>query len=40
MTAKPLKPDKPSAVIYARVSTVQQTKTGDGLGSQETRCRE
>lgn len=30
----------PMAVIYARVSSVSQTKRGDGLGSQETRCRE
>ncbi len=28
------------AVIYCRVSSVAQTKRGDGLGSQETRCRE
>ena len=28
------------AVIYARVSSSKQTKVGDGLGSQETRCRE
>lgn len=28
------------AVIYARVSSTAQTKRGDGLGSQETRCRE
>lgn len=28
------------AVIYARVSSAAQTKRGDGLGSQETRCRE
>lgn len=27
-------------MIYARVSSVAQTKRGDGLGSQETRCRE
>ncbi len=32
------KPKK--AVIYCRVSSVAQTKRGDGLGSQETRCRE
>lgn len=30
----------PQAVIYARVSSVRQLKEGDGLGSQETRCRE
>lgn len=28
------------AVIYCRVSSVKQTKEGDGLASQETRCRE
>jgi site-specific DNA recombinase len=28
------------AVIYCRVSGVKQTTRGDGLGSQETRCRE
>jgi site-specific DNA recombinase len=28
------------AVIYARVSTVAQLKKGDGLASQESRCRE
>ena len=28
------------AVIYTRVSSAAQTKRGDGLGSQETRCRE
>ena len=28
------------AVIYARVSSTAQTKRGDGLSSQETRCRE
>ena len=28
------------AVIYGRVSSVSQTKRGDGLGSQEVRCRE
>ncbi len=28
------------AVIYARVSSAKQTKVGDGLGSQQTRCRE
>lgn len=31
--------EKP-AVIYCRVSSVRQTKVGDGLMSQETRCRE
>ena len=28
------------AVIYCRVSSAKQTTRGDGLGSQETRCRE
>ena len=28
------------AVIYCRVSSSKQTKRGDGLHSQETRCRE
>jgi site-specific DNA recombinase len=28
------------AVIYARVSSAAQVKKGDGLGSQETRCRQ
>ncbi len=28
------------AVIYCRVSSAKQTKVGDGLGSQQTRCRE
>lgn len=32
--------NKQKAVIYARVSSVKQVKKGDGLGSQETRCRE
>jgi len=27
-------------VLYTRVSSVAQTKRGDGLGSQQTRCRE
>ena len=36
MTTKPEKP----AVIYCRVSSSKQTRVGDGLGSQETRCRE
>ncbi len=31
---------KRPAVIYGRVSTTKQTKVGDGLNSQETRCRE
>ncbi|MCB9976609.1 MAG: recombinase family protein [Rhodospirillales bacterium] len=29
-----------NAVIYARVSSVAQTRRGGGLGSQQTRCRE
>ncbi|MEO1407250.1 MAG: recombinase family protein, partial [Pseudomonadota bacterium] len=29
-----------AAVIYCRVSSAKQTTRGDGLGSQETRCRE
>ena len=35
MTNKSIK-----AVIYCRVSNKTQTVRGDGLGSQETRCRE
>ncbi|MGI9508076.1 MAG: recombinase family protein, partial [Geminicoccaceae bacterium] len=31
---------QPKAVIYARVSSAKQTTRGDGLSSQETRCRE
>ncbi len=31
---------KKRAVIYCRVSSSKQTKVGDGLGSQTTRCRE
>ena len=31
---------KSKAVIYRRVSSTAQTTRGDGLGSQETRCRE
>jgi DNA invertase Pin-like site-specific DNA recombinase len=31
---------KTKAVIYCRVSSAKQTTRGDGLGSQETRCRE
>jgi len=31
---------KQKAVIYARVSSQKQVKEGDGLSSQETRCRE
>ena len=37
-TATPTQTRK--AVIYCRVSTKNQIKEGDGLGSQETRCRE
>ncbi len=37
-TGTALKPAK--AVIYARVSSAAQVRRGDGLGSQETRCRE
>ena len=33
-------PPPTKAVIYCRVSSVAQTKRGDGLGSQETRCRD
>ena len=32
--------DITKAVIYCRVSSAKQTVRGDGLGSQETRCRE
>ncbi|MEO1537896.1 MAG: recombinase family protein [Pseudomonadota bacterium] len=32
--------DIKTAVIYCRVSSTKQTKRGDGLSSQETRCRE
>ena len=32
--------DLKKAVIYCRVSSAKQTVRGDGLGSQETRCRE
>lgn len=28
------------AVVYCRVSSIKQTKDGDGLRSQETRCRD
>ena len=31
---------QPNAVIYVRVSSTKQTTRGDGLSSQETRCRE
>ncbi len=33
-------PPNTKAVIYCRVSSAKQTTRGDGLGSQETRCRE
>jgi site-specific DNA recombinase len=33
-------PNHTQAVIYTRVSSVKQTTRGDGLSSQETRCRE
>ncbi len=36
---KEFSPDT-KAVIYARVSSAKKTTRGDGLGSQETRCRE
>ena len=32
--------DTPKAVIYCRVSSIAQLQKGDGLSSQETRCRE
>ncbi len=36
-----MKTDSPTqAIIYCRVSSTAQMKRGDGLGSQETRCRE
>ena len=35
-----LPPAATKAVIYARVSSLAQMKKGDGLGSQETRCRD
>lgn len=34
------KPKTQKAVIYCRVSGAKQVREGDGLGSQETRCRE
>ena len=40
MTYSEEKQTEQKAVIYCRVSSVAQTKRGDGLGSQETRCRE
>ncbi len=33
-------PSQPKAVLYCRVSSPAQVKKGDGLGSQEARCRE
>ena len=37
----PMISSKPAkAVIYCRVSSIKQTREGDGLSSQETRCRE
>jgi site-specific DNA recombinase len=33
-------PEVSKAVIYCRVSSAKQTVRGDGLASQETRCRE
>ncbi len=35
-----MNPDQKCAVIYCRVSAAAQTKRGDGLGSQKTRCME
>ena len=36
-----MRPDQPKpAIIYTRVSSRAQVKRGDGLASQETRCRE
>lgn len=32
--------DQKQAVIYCRVSSIKQSTQGDGLRSQETRCRE
>ncbi|WP_248127528.1 recombinase family protein [Brucella pituitosa] len=34
------RPGEKQAVIYCRVSSIKQTTVGDGLKSQETRCRE
>jgi site-specific DNA recombinase len=33
-------PEVRKAVIYCRASSAKQTVRGDGLASQETRCRE
>jgi len=35
-----IRSDKPRAVIYCRVSSAAQMRKGDGLASQETRCRD
>lgn len=42
MKVKPMSKQNttPKAVIYCRVSSTAQVTKGDGLGSQETRCRE
>ncbi len=40
MSAKEDFAPKTKAVVYCRVSSAKQTKVGDGLGSQQTRCRE
>ena len=41
MKVKPMtQTHSPKALIYCRVSSAAQVKKGDGLGSQETRCRE
>ncbi|MEO1703694.1 MAG: recombinase family protein [Pseudomonadota bacterium] len=40
MTNNALTDTKQVAVIYARVSSTKQLRDGDGLASQETRCRE
>ena len=37
---KPMPEPGTRAVVYCRVSSAKQTKQGDGLDSQETRCRE
>ena len=36
----PISCTQPTAIIYARVSSVAQAQKGHGIGSQETRCRE
>lgn len=40
MTTRQYAQEGSVAAIYCRVSSVKQTTQGDGLGSQETRCRE